>query len=64
MQPLHGAIAWSSRALRAPRSGGGASFGRGWAFAEDAGEKQKQIPFGNDNKKGKGKNKGSRGADD
>ena len=34
---------------------GGASGGRWWGLGEDAGEQQ--IPFGNDNKKGKGKNK-------
>ena len=32
---------------------GGASGGRWWGLGEDAGEQQ--IPFGNDNKKGKGK---------
>ena len=44
------------RALRATGLGG-ASFGRGWASVEDAGEKQQQIPFGNDNKKSKGNGK-------
>ncbi len=60
MEPLHGAAARFARHA----AGVAASFGRGWAFAEDVGEKQKQIPCGNDNQKGKGKNKGSRGADD
>ena len=54
-QPLRGAAtAWGSRALRAPPSFVAASVGRGWVVVEDAGEQQ--IPCGNDNKKGKGKN--------
>ena len=35
-----------------------ASGGRGWAMAEDTGEKQKQIPFGNDNQNSKNKSTG------
>ena len=45
------------RAWRATE-GGGACFGRGRASVEDAGEKQKQIPCGNDNKNGKDNNNG------
>ena len=37
-------------------SRGGAPDGRGWGVAEDAGEQQ--IPFGNDNQKGKGDGRG------
>ena len=35
-----------------------ASVGRGWVVVEDGDEKQQQIPFGNDNKKGKSNGKG------
>ena len=54
--PLRGADA----ALHAAgaRSRGGAPGGRGWGVVKGIEERQKQIPFGNDNKKGKNKSKG------
>ena len=55
---MHAAVA----ALHAAeaRSRGGAPVGRGWVGVEDGRKSEKQIPFGNDSKKGKstGKDKG------
>ena len=52
-----------TRALRAMRRLW-RSRGRGLATVEDDGGKQQQIPFGNDNKKGKSNNNNGRVADD
>ncbi len=53
MQALHAADARSARHAAIVA----APVGRGWVVAEDAGEQQQQIPFGNDKQKSKNKNK-------